>query len=45
MRLRLMSRGGKRIAKKWGTRIMENSKGELTAAMVSLPCLHSGSEG
>jgi hypothetical protein len=39
--LRLMSRGGKRIAKRWGTRIMENSKGELTAAMVSLPCLHS----
>jgi hypothetical protein len=30
----LMSRGGKRIAEKWGTRVMENEEGSLTAAMV-----------
>jgi hypothetical protein len=29
-----MSRGGKRIAEKWGTRVMENEEGSLTAAMV-----------
>lgn len=31
-----MGRGGKRISKKWGTKIMENKEGNLTAAMVSL---------
>jgi len=30
----LMSRGGKRVAEKWGTRVMENEEGTLTAAMV-----------
>jgi len=30
----LMSRGGKRIAEKWGTKVMENEEGNLTAAMV-----------
>jgi hypothetical protein len=30
-----MGRGGKRIAEKWGTKVMENEEGSLTAAMVS----------
>jgi len=30
-----MGRGGKRISKKWGMKIMENKEGNLTAAMVS----------
>jgi hypothetical protein len=29
-----MRRGGKRVAEKWGTRVMENEEGSLTAAMV-----------
>lgn len=33
----LMSRGGKRIAEKWGTKVMENEEGSLTAAMVRRP--------
>jgi hypothetical protein len=32
----LISRGGKRIAEKWGTKVMENEEGNLTAAMVRL---------
>jgi len=31
---RLMGRGGKRIAEKWGTDVMENQEENLTAAMV-----------
>jgi hypothetical protein len=29
-----MSRGGKRVAERWGTKVMENEEGTLTAAMV-----------
>ena len=29
-----MGSGGKRIAEKWGTKVMENEEGNLTAAMV-----------
>ena len=38
----LMGRGGKRISKKWGAKIMENKEGNLTAAMVSLNISMSG---
>jgi hypothetical protein len=30
----LISRGGKRVAEKWGTKVMENEEGSLTADMV-----------
>ncbi|KAL7420902.1 hypothetical protein Q5752_004856 [Cryptotrichosporon argae] len=32
----LAVRGGRRVAKRWGTRIMENAEGSLTAAMVTV---------
>ena len=30
-------RGGKRLAKKWGTLVMDNEENDLTAAMASHP--------
>ncbi|WRT70899.1 uncharacterized protein IL334_007898 [Kwoniella shivajii] len=36
----LAIQGGKRLRKRWGTEIMENSKGELTAAMVNVQLPH-----
>lgn len=34
--LTVVRSGGKRISKRWGTRVMDNDKGELTACMVNI---------